>query len=153
MKWCPVIYCSNLFRIKWKLINYACLLLVRCFVGKPICVCLGVSVPCTWIHKKNERRMNGACQISMVAMVWWLGCFSSSSFFLIYTSVFDLNLYSVFRVWRQFHSNFEMTATFFKYCLLSVSEYNHNDDRYIILFTRTFKKYHKSIKNKLISTA
>lgn len=26
MKWCLVIYCSNLFRIKWKLINYACLL-------------------------------------------------------------------------------------------------------------------------------
>lgn len=30
MKWCPVIYCSNLFRIKWKLINYACLRSVRC---------------------------------------------------------------------------------------------------------------------------
>lgn len=55
MKWCPVIYCSNLFRIKWKLINYACL-----SIACDMCLCRDIayiSVPANphSARKKNKR--------------------------------------------------------------------------------------------------
>lgn len=60
MKWCPVIYCSNLFRIKWKLINYACLRILRCApMWRSACECAQAH---EYTRKINDTTVNGPCQ-------------------------------------------------------------------------------------------